>query len=181
MSKIGRKPIPIPAGVSVSVENGVVKVKGPLGELSQKLLPPISVRVEQDAAYVEAPSGEKQHRAFHGLMRSLVANMVQGVSSGYRKVLRVVGTGYSAKADGKKLTLRVGYSHPVVVEPPEGITLETPDPTTIVVKGIDKQLVGEIAARIRRVRPPEPYKGKGIRYEDEHVRRKAGKTFVATG
>lgn len=176
MSRIGKKPVPIPAGVEVNVGDSEVVVKGPKGQLSQPLLPGIRINVDNGHVVVERTSDEKRHRAMHGLARSLVANMVEGVTKGYQKNLELKGVGYRAQMQGKNLVLSVGYSHPVEIAPPEGIELEVPQPTKIVVKGIDKQLVGQVAADIRAVRPPEPYLGKGIMYEGERIRRKAGKS-----
>src|ERR671930_170018 len=186
MSRIGKKPIAIPDGVTVEVKPGLVSVKGPKGELVQAVSPEMRITQGEgpatnggeDAAgalTVERPSDRGEHRALHGLTRSLIANMVQGVTEGFEKRLEIHGVGYRARLQGKALELNVGYSHPVSVSAPEGIEFEVPVPTQVVVRGIDKQLVGEIAARIRRSRPPEPYKGKGIRYAGEHVRRKVGK------
>lgn len=177
MSRIGKKPISLPNGVSVTVEQGnTVHVKGPKGELSQKIHDDMKVSVVDNVVTVERPTDEANHRALHGLSRSLIQNMVIGVSEGYKKELEIVGVGYRAQKQGKKLVLNMGFSHPVEMEEPQGITFEVPSPTQIVVNGIDKQLVGETAANVRKVRPPEPYKGKGIRYSDEYVRRKEGKT-----
>ena len=177
MSRIGKLPVSIPGGVTITVgDDNVVTVKGPKGTLSQKFSPEMKVTCEDNALHVERASDDKQHRALHGLTRSLIHNMVVGTTDGFEKKLEIVGVGYRASMDGKKLVLNVGYSHPVNIEPPEGISFETPAPTKIVVKGIDKQLVGQIAADIHAVRSPEPYKGKGIRYEGEFVRRKVGKT-----
>lgn len=176
MSRIGKQPVPIPAGVEVNVGDSEVVVKGPKGQLSQPLLPGIRINVDNGHVVVERTSDEKRHRAMHGLARSLVANMVEGVTKGYQKNLELKGVGYRAQMQGKNLVLSVGYSHPVEIAPPEGIELEVPQPTKIVVKGIDKQLVGQVAADIRAVRPPEPYLGKGIMYEGERIRRKAGKS-----
>ncbi|MBI4519596.1 MAG: 50S ribosomal protein L6 [Gemmatimonadetes bacterium] len=181
MSRIGKKPVSIPAGVSVAVENGSVTVKGPRGELVLKVPPGMSVRVEDKTVVVERPSESRQHRALHGLTRALVANMVLGVTKGFRKTLEIVGVGYRAEKKGAALALNVGYSHPIHFQPPQGIKIDLPSPTVIVVDGADKQLVGEVAAEIRAFRPPEPYKGKGIRYQGEQVRRKAGKTAAGPG
>jgi large subunit ribosomal protein L6 len=175
MSRIGKKPIPVPAGVSVAVDGSAVRVTGPKGELSRKIRPEISVRVADGVVTVSRASEQKQHRAYHGLTRALLANMVQGVNSGYRKALEIVGVGYRAEKKGNALVLTVGYSHQVTYPEPPGITITTPTLTTVVVEGIDKEKVGQVAAEIRSVRPPEPYKGKGIRYQGEQVRRKAGK------
>ena len=176
MSRIGRKPITIPSGVTVAVEGSTVKVKGPKGELSRTFEPSMQVRVEDNEILVERPSDEKRERALHGLTRALLANMVTGVTEGFKKTLEIVGVGYRAEKKGKNLVVSVGYSHPVNYPEPQGITLSTPAPTTIVIEGIDKQKVGQVAAELREFRPPEPYKGKGIRYQGEQVRRKAGKT-----
>ena len=175
MSRIGKKPIPVPDGVTIDVKRGVVAVKGPKGELSQDVSPEMKVTQDDGTLTVERPTDRGEHRALHGLTRSLIANMVEGVTEGFEKRLEIQGVGYRARLQGKALELSVGYSHPVSVTAPEGIEFEVPAPTQVVVRGIDKQLVGEIAARIRRSRPPEPYKGKGIRYAGEHVRRKVGK------
>lgn len=177
MSRIGKLPIKLPDGVTVGVEaDGTVAVKGKLGELKSKFNKDIVIKNEDGTITVERPSDEKEHRALHGLTRALLANMVTGVSAGFVKQLDIVGVGYRAQLAGKKLVLGLGYSHPVEVEAPEGITFEVPSPTVIIIKGIDKQHVGQVAANIRAKRPPEPYKGKGIRYHDEYVRRKVGKT-----
>ena len=175
MSRIGRKPISLPAGVEVKVDGNVVTVKGPKGQLAQAIPEDISVKLEDGVLHVERPSDAKKHRALHGLTRALLANMVTGVVSGFEKKMEMVGVGYRAQMQGKKLVVNVGYSHPVEFEPPEGIEFEVPAPTKITVKGIDKQLVGNTAAVIRATREPEPYKGKGIKYENEVIRRKAGK------
>ena len=175
MSRIGKKPIAIPDGVTIDVKPGAVSVKGPKGELSQDVSTDMKVTQEDGTLTVERPTDRGEHRALHGLTRSLIANMVEGVTNGYEKRLEIQGVGYRARLQGKSLELAVGYSHPVSVTAPDGIEFEVPAPTQVIVRGIDKQLVGEIAARIRRTRPPEPYKGKGIRYAGEHVRRKVGK------
>jgi large subunit ribosomal protein L6 len=175
MSRIGKKPIAVPDGVEVDVKPGVVSVKGPKGELSQVVSRDMKVTQDNGTLTVERPTDRGEHRALHGLTRSLIANMVEGVTNGYEKRLEIQGVGYRARLQGKALELSVGYSHPVTITAPEGIEFEVPAPTQVVIRGIDKQLVGEIAARIRRTRPPEPYKGKGIRYAGEHVRRKVGK------
>lgn len=174
MSRIGRAPIPLPAGVNVEIADDLVTVNGPKGRLSQPVPTGITIRQEDDQVIVERASDERTQRSLHGLLRTLVNNMVIGVTQGFEKRLEIVGTGYRAQPSGQGLSIAVGYSHPVVFTPPEGITLGMDGPR-VVVSGIDKQLVGEIAARIRRIRPPEPYKGKGIRYQGEYVRRKAGK------
>ena len=175
MSRIGNKPVEIPEGVEVQVEPGRVTVKGPKGELTQELSRDMTVKVDDGVLTVERPTDRGPHRALHGLTRSLVQNMVIGVTDGYEKHLEIQGVGYRAQSKGKGIELALGFSHPVVVEAPEGIEFDVPEPTAIVVRGIDKQQVGQIAADIRDKRPPEPYKGKGIRYDDEHVTRKVGK------
>ena len=177
MSRIGKLPIKLPDGVAVGIEaDGTVAVKGKLGELKSKFNQDIVIKNEEGTITIERPSDEKEIRALHGLTRALLANMVTGVSAGFAKQLDIVGVGYRAQLAGAKLVLGLGYSHPVEVEAPEGITFEVPAPTTIIVRGINKQHVGQVAANIRAKRPPEPYKGKGIRYHDEYVRRKVGKT-----
>ena len=186
MSRIGKKPIPLPENVTVSIEPEVVRVNGPRGELSERI--PRAISVEQAAPppdrqvpgvvgelVVTRPTDRAEHRALHGLTRSLVANMVEGVTTGFQKRLEIQGVGYRAQLKGRDLELALGYSHPVPIKAPDGIEFEVPQPTRIVVKGISKQLVGETAAVIRKQRPPEPYKGKGIRYEGEYVARKVGK------
>ena len=175
MSRIGRQAIPVPSGVNVAIDPGRIMVNGPLGELTQQL--PIRIKVEKadDAIVVKRPTERGEDRALHGLTRTLIANMVEGVTKGFEKRLEIQGVGYRAGLRGTSLELIVGYSHPVVKEPPLGIAFEVPAPNQIIVKGVDKQQVGQIAAEIRKVRPPEPYKGKGIRYEGEYVRRKVGK------
>ncbi|MGH2879681.1 MAG: 50S ribosomal protein L6 [Solirubrobacteraceae bacterium] len=175
MSRIGRRPIQLPSGVTVTIEPELVSVKGPKGELSERVPRDIEVLQEGETLLVSRPTDRGEHRALHGLTRSLVANMVQGVTDGYEKRLEIQGVGYRAQLKGKNLELAVGYSHPVPIPAPSGIEFEVPQPTRIVVKGISKQQVGEIAAIIRKQRPPEPYKGKGIRYEGEYVQRKVGK------
>lgn len=176
MSRIGKKPVPIPKNVEVSVDGTTVKVKGPKGELTRTFVPTMKIRVEDGSVLIERPSDEKSDRALHGLTRALIANMVLGVTEGFRKTLEIVGVGYRAEKKGKNLVVNVGYSHPVEYPEPAGITFSTPQPTVIVIEGIDKQKVGQVAAELREFRPPEPYKGKGIRYQGEQVRRKAGKT-----
>jgi len=175
MSRIGKQPIAIPDGVNVAVDPGRVTVNGPLGELTQKVPARIMIEKEDGQLLVKRPTERGDDRALHGLTRSLVANMVEGVTNGFEKRLEIQGVGYRASLRGTALELNVGYSHPVVIEPRDGISFEVPVPTQIVVKGIDKQAVGQTASEVRRVRPPEPYKGKGIRYEGEFVRRKVGK------
>lgn len=179
MSRIGKAPIELPAGVETEYGDDVVVVKGPKGSLSQDLDPRISVSVEDGVLTVSRTSDDREVRALHGLYRALIANMVVGVSVGYSKELQAVGVGYRGALKGSTLELQVGFSHPVTIEAPEGITFEVPEPTKFIISGIDKQLVGQVAANIRAVRPPEPYKGKGIRYVDEYVRRKAGKAGAA--
>ncbi len=179
MSRIGKAPIDLPAGVDVSYDDNMVVVKGPKGTLTQDLDPRISVAIDDGVLSVTRENDEREARALHGLSRALIANMVVGVSDGYSKELQAVGVGYRGALKGKTLELQVGYSHPVVIEAPDGITFEVPEPTRFIISGIDKQLVGQVAANIRAVRPPEPYKGKGIRYVDEYVRRKAGKAGAA--
>lgn len=176
MSRIGKAPIPVPSGVDVSISGAKITVKGPKGELSRELPELVTVRQDGDEILVERVNDEREARALHGLIRSLVANMVTGVTEGFRKELDIVGVGYRAAAKGSNgIELALGFSHPVVVEAPDGISFVVPVPTRIEVHGIDKQLVGQVAADIRAWRKPEPYKGKGVRYVDEHVRRKAGK------
>lgn len=176
MSRIGRKPISLPPGVEVTVVDNTVTVKGPKGVLTQTIPPRITLVKEDDQLLVQRPSDQKQDRAFHGLSRALIANMVEGVTKGFEKKLEMVGVGYRASMNGNKLVLAIGFSHPVEIDPPEGISFEVPAVTKITIKGIDKQLVGNTAAHIRAIREPEPYKGKGIKYENEVIRRKAGKT-----
>ena len=177
MSRIGKLPITVPAGVTVTVdENNFVTVKGPKGTLTQQVDPAITLKQEGNVLTLERPSDSKPHKAMHGLYRALVHNMVVGVTDGFTKTLEMVGTGYRASVEGKTLTINIGFSHPVVLEAPEGITYETPNQTTIVVKGSNKQQVGNLAADIRAIRKPEPYLGKGIKYQNEHIRRKEGKT-----
>ena len=179
MSRIGKKPVPVPAGVTVTLDGQHFAASGPKGELSLEVKEPITVGWNGEAGdslVVKRPTDRQHHRALHGLTRALVANIVQGVSHGFSKTLEIVGVGYRAEARGKALHLRLGFSHPIDFPAPDGITFETPNQTTIVVRGADKQQVGHTAAVIRSFRPPEPYKGKGVRYQGEHVRRKAGKT-----
>jgi large subunit ribosomal protein L6 len=175
MSRIGKQPIPVPSGVEVTIEPELVKVKGPKGELQERVARAIDVKQENGEVLVTRPTDRGDHRALHGLTRSLIANMVEGVTNGFEKRLEIQGVGYRAQLQGKTLVLALGYSHPVEMEAPDGIEFEVPLPTRIVVRGISKQAVGEIAANIRKKRPPEPYKGKGIRYEGEYVARKVGK------
>ena len=177
MSRIGVKPITVPAGVEVTIAEGnLVTVKGPKGTLTKKFDAAISIKQEENTITVERPSNNKQHRSLHGLTRTLIDNMVIGVTNGFEKKLELVGVGYRAQKQGKKLVMNLGFSHPVEMEDPEGLTVEVPNQTELIVKGIDKQLVGNYAAKIRDWRKPEPYKGKGIRYAGEVVRRKEGKT-----
>ena len=175
MSRIGRLPIPVPSGVDVTIEGRKVTVKGPKGELTRELHPDMSVRREDDSIVVSRPTEQKTHKQLHGLTRTLVNNMVIGVTDGYRKGLEITGVGYRAVKVGEKLQLSLGYSHQIEIEPPQGITFELENPTRLAVVGIDKELVGEIAAKVRSTRKPEPYKGKGVRYAGEQIRRKAGK------
>ena len=175
MSRIGKQPIPVPATVDVFVEPELVRVKGPRGELEERVSRDIGIEKDDEELRVTRPSDRGEHRALHGLTRSLIANMVQGVTEGFEKRLEIQGVGYRAALRGKDVELTVGYSHPVTIRAPEGIEFEVPAPTQIVVRGNSKQAVGEIAARVRKVRPPEPYKGKGIRYAGEYVARKVGK------
>ena len=177
MSRIGRSPIPVPSGVDVTIAGDTVTVKGPQGTLSRSIPEPITLRQEEGTLLVERPNDERQSRALHGLVRSLVNNMVVGVSAGFTKELEIVGVGYRAQAQGtEKIEISVGFSHTVHVQAPAGVTFEVPQPTRIIVRGFDKQLVGQVAADIRKLRKPEPYKGKGIRYAGERVQRKAGKS-----
>jgi large subunit ribosomal protein L6 len=175
MSRIGRKPIPIPEAVKVEIAPGRVAVSGPKGELTQSVSQEMAVEQADGAVTVQRPTDRGEHRALHGLTRSLIANMVSGVTDGFEKRLEIQGVGYRAQLKGPNLEMALGYSHSVSIEAPEGIEFEVPQPTEIIVRGIDKQLVGQVAADIRKRRPPEPYKGKGIRYRGEHVLRKVGK------
>lgn len=176
MSRVGKKPIEIPAGVTVTLDNNHVTVKGPKGELSRTFHSDIEIKVEENVVNISRPTDNKEHRALHGTTRAVLANMVEGVSKGFERGLELVGVGYRASKQGNKLVLNVGYSHPVEIEAEKGLEVEVPSNTKIVIKGTDKERVGALAANIRDVRPPEPYKGKGIRYEGEYVRRKEGKT-----
>ncbi|MCB5935297.1 50S ribosomal protein L6 [Caldifermentibacillus hisashii] len=176
MSRIGKKPIEVPAGVTVTLNGNKVTVKGPKGELSREFNKDITITVEDNVVTVTRPSDSKEHRTVHGTTRAILANMVEGVSKGFEKSLELIGVGYRAQKQGNKLVLSVGYSHPVEITPENGLEIDVPSNTQIVVKGIDKEQVGALAANIRDVRPPEPYKGKGIRYVGEYVRRKEGKT-----
>ena len=176
MSRIGKAPIPVPSGVDVTIGAGTVSVKGPKGTLSRTVVEPITIRQEEDTLFVERPDDLRESRSRHGLVRALVNNMVVGVTNGFTKELEIIGVGYRATAAGpNKLDLALGFSHPVSFEAPEGITFEVPSPTRIIISGIDKEAVGQVAANIRKIRKPEPYKGKGIRYAGERIIRKAGK------
>ena len=175
MSRIGRKPINIPAGVEVKFENSVMTVKGPKGTLTQKINPAMTVEINDGIIEVKRPNDEKQNRSLHGLTRTLIANMMVGVTEGYKKELQVNGVGYRCQKQGKQLVMNLGFSHNVVFEDTEDITIEVPGPNSIIIHGADKQKVGQFAAEIREKRPPEPYKGKGIKYVDEYIRRKEGK------
>ena len=176
MSRIGRMPITVPANVTVAVDNNVVTVKGPKGELTQAMHPDMIIEVEGNTVLVKRPSEVKEHKSLHGLTRTLISNMIEGVEKGYKKELEVLGVGYRVAKEGKNLVMNLGYSHQVIMEEIEGITIEVPAPNKIIISGIDKQAVGQFAAEVREKRPPEPYKGKGIRYAGEVVRRKEGKT-----
>ena len=175
MSRIGRLPITVPSGVDVTIDGRNLTVKGPKGSLSRALHPDMTVSREEGTLVVTRPTEQKMHKQLHGLTRTLVNNMVVGVTDGYRKGLEITGVGYRAALNGKKLTLNLGYSHPIEIDPPEGITFEVENPTRLAVVGIDKELVGQVAAQVRATRKPEPYKGKGVRYAGEYIRRKAGK------
>ncbi len=175
MSRIGKKPIPVPSGVTVTVDGSTIKVKGPKGELTRQLRSEITVEQNDGELTMTRPNDSKENRAYHGLTRALVANMVEGVTNGFKKTLEIIGVGYRAEKKGEELVLTVGYSHQVKYPQPAGITLTAQTPTMVIIEGIDKQKVGQVAAELRAVRPPEPYKGKGIRYQGEQVRRKAGK------
>jgi large subunit ribosomal protein L6 len=175
MSRIGKRPIPLPKGVTVTVDGNTVKVKGPKGELQRTLHPELSVALENNELTVSRPSEETRHKALHGLTRTLVANMVEGTSKGFQKTLELVGVGYKAEKRPYGLQLALGFSHPVEYKAPKGITLSAPLPTQIIIDGADKEIVGQVAAEIRSLRPPEPYKGKGVKYQGEQIRRKAGK------
>ncbi|QQZ09564.1 50S ribosomal protein L6 [Heyndrickxia vini] len=176
MSRVGKKPIEIPSGVTVTLDGSNVTVKGPKGELTRSFSPDITINIEENVINITRPSDAKEHRALHGTTRALLANMVEGVSKGFEKSLELIGVGYRAQKQGNKLVLNVGYSHPVEFEAEDGLEIEVPANTKVIVKGTSKERVGALAANIRGVRPPEPYKGKGIRYEGEYVRRKEGKT-----
>jgi large subunit ribosomal protein L6 len=183
VSRIGKQPVACPAGVKVQVSDGKVRVEGPKGKLELAFHPNMKVQHDDSAKVIRVtrPDDERLNRALHGLTRSLIANMVEGVTKGFEKRLKIEGIGYQARMDKKKVVLTVGYANAVPMEPPEGVVVELPDPTTIVVRGPDKQKVGQFAAEVRKVRPPEPYKGKGIRYDGEQVRRKEGKSFTSGG
>lgn len=175
MSRIGRAPITVPAGVEVTVDGNAVTVKGPKGTLTKEFKPSMTIKVEGGVVTVSRPDDENMSRALHGLTRTLIANMIEGVTNGYQKVLEINGVGYRCQKQGKELNLTLGFSHPVVLKDTEDITMEAPQPNQIIIKGIDKQKVGQFAAEVRSIRPPEPYKGKGIKYADEVIRRKEGK------
>ena len=179
MSRIGKRPVEVPKGVDVSVKENTVRVKGPKGDLKFDVHPALTVKMDDGIVQVDRPSDSAEHKALHGLTRTLIANMVSGVTEGYQKALEIQGVGYKAEKSGKGIKISVGFSHTVQYDAPPGITIDLPNPTTIVIKGADKQMVGQVASEIRAVRPPEPYKGKGIRYQGEQVRRKAGKTAGA--
>jgi large subunit ribosomal protein L6 len=183
MSRVGKQPVAIPAGVKVQLGDGTVRVEGPKGKLEVPYHRNMQVRLDEGkkALTVTRPDDERLNRSLHGLTRTLIANMVEGVTKGFEKKLKIEGIGYQARMDKKNLVLTVGYSNPVALTPPDGVAVELPDPTTIIVRGADKQKVGQFAAEVRRVRKPEPYKGKGIRYENEQVRRKEGKSFTSGG
>ena len=175
MSRIGRKPIPVPAGVEIKMQDGVINVKGKLGELSQEIHPNMAVEIKPEEVNVARPDDSKQNKSLHGLTRTLIANMVEGVTNGFKKELEIQGVGYRAAKQGKDLVLNLGFSHQVIFTEENGITIDVPDPNHITINGADKQAVGQLAAEVREKRPPEPYKGKGIRYVGEYVRRKEGK------
>ena len=177
MSRIGKKPVPVPRGVKVDLQGNTIRVEGPKGKLAWRFPDPIRVQIDDGMIVVSRSSDERQNRALHGLARALIANMVKGVVDGFERRLEIVGVGYNAKVDGRELHLQVGFANTVVKPIPEGIQVELPNPTHVVIRGADKRDVGQFAAEVRKVRPPEPYKGKGIRYEGERVRRKAGKAF----
>jgi large subunit ribosomal protein L6 len=181
VSRVGRKPVTIPSGVKVQVKDHDITVQGPKGQLAATFHPSLAVEMKDDHVVVSRSSDEKQNRALHGLWRALIQNMVKGVTEGYVRKLELVGVGYRAELKGSKLQLALGYSHPILFAPPTGIKIEAPSQTNIVISGIDKELVGQVAAKIRSFRPPEPYKGKGVKYEGEIIRRKAGKAAAASG
>lgn len=175
MSRVGRKPVSVPKGVTITQSGHQLKIKGPKGELSDQFHPNIKIEVKDGEVLVTRPNDEKQNKALHGLTRALIQNMITGVTNEYSRTLDIVGVGYRAEMKGKNLLLNIGYSHPIYIVPPDGVALQTPTQTQIVVSGINKQLVGQVAAKIRSIRKPEPYKGKGIKYSDEQIQRKAGK------
>jgi large subunit ribosomal protein L6 len=179
VSRIGKKPVAIPKGVTVQVSDGEVKVKGPKGELSAVLHPDISIDVKPEEANVKISGTDNFHNALHGLWRALLNNMVTGTTKGYEKKLEIVGVGYRAEMKGTNIQMILGFSHPILFKPPKEIKIEAPSPTSVIISGVDKQLVGQIAAKLRSFRPPEPYKGKGVKYENEYIRRKAGKAAAA--
>jgi large subunit ribosomal protein L6 len=181
MSRIGRKPIPVVKGVKIEKKDGIIKVVGPKGELQAIIPSSISIEMNDTEILVKRSSDEKSQKALHGTWRALLQNMINGVSIGYQKKLEIVGVGYKAEVRGKKVQLALGYSHPILFEPPQGIKVEVPIPTNIMISGVDKQLVGQVAAKLRSFRPPEPYKGKGVKYEGEYIRRKAGKAAATAG
>ena len=183
MSRIGKKPVPVPQKVKISISGGTVSIEGPKGKIARDFRPEVEVKYAEStkAIQVNRRSDEPFARAYHGTTRAHLANMIKGVTDGFERALSIVGVGYNAKVQGKKLSLQVGFSHPYDLQIPEGVVIEVPQPTRIVVKSVDRQMVGEFAARIRKVRPPEPYKGKGIRYAGEQIKRKAGKAAVGTG
>lgn len=178
MSRIGKNPIAVPEGVQVTIAGTEVSVTGKLGELQRSFHPDISIAQREGMLHVERPSDRREHRSLHGLTRTLLANMVHGVSEGFSKVLEIEGVGYRAELKGDRLLLALGFSHPILVIPPDTVKFEVPAPTKIIISGINKELVGEVAAKVRGYRPPEPYKGKGVRYQGEHIRRKAGKAAL---
>lgn len=181
MSRIGRKPVSIVKGVKIEKKDGAIKITGPKGELSARIPSTLVVDVKDDQLLITRPSDEKKMKALHGTWRALINNMMKGVTDGFQKKLEIVGVGYKAEVKGKKIQLALGYSHPILFEPPKGIKVEVPIPTNILISGIDKQLVGQVAAKLRSFRPPEPYKGKGVKYEGEYIRRKAGKAAATAG
>ena len=181
MSRIGRRPVPVIKGIKIEKKDGTIKVSGPKGELSASIPFSIAVEVKDNEVVLTRSSDEKAQKALHGTWRALINNMVKGVSEGFQKRLEIVGVGYKAEAKGKKIQLALGFSHPILFAPPAGIKVEVPQPTNMIVSGIDKQLVGQVAAKLRSFRPPEPYKGKGVKYEGEYIRRKAGKAAATAG
>lgn len=181
MSRIGRKPVPTTKGIKIETKDGKLKISGPKGELTAMMPSSIAMEVKDDQVILTRSSDIKAQRALHGTWRALVNNMVKGVSEGFQKKLEIVGVGYKAELKGKKIQFALGYSHPIIFEPPAGIKIEIPQPTNVIISGIDKQLVGQVAAKLRSFRPPEPYKGKGVKYEGEYIRRKAGKAAATAG